>query len=354
MLSRFSLVVLASVAVVATLAVAEHAAAQQAGPQPAPSPAPKRAAPQYRQLAKGVETTIPVMRDTEETVSVHDIVDILYGTPNLEWKPNYVPATQTLEEISKSVPFRRSIWNLEFTFKPLRMIEVDIPQPNGRMEKKMIWYMVYRVKNNGGHLKPKQREADETVSIEGAAGAAEQITLPKGTWGVEPVDKVAMAINAEAKELEALKFMPVFMLESFRIKSPKAYTDHIIPMAVPEIQKREDPNRKLLNSVEMAKTTIPLSTDRIDRSVWGVVTWEDIDPTTDYFSIYIQGLTNAYKWTDDKAEVKAGTPPATGRKFTQRTLKLNFWRPADEFLQNEKEIRFGIPGEVDYDWVWRP
>jgi hypothetical protein len=359
--NRVWLLALAVFALCAVVVAAQSVLAQgapapaKAGPPLAPRSAAKHPAPQYRHLAKGVETTIPVMRDTDETVSVHDMVDILYGTPNLEWKPNYLPQTETLAAKAKDVPFRRSIWNLEFTFKPLRMIYVDVPQPTGRMERKLIWYMVYHVKNPGGHLAPKQRDADETVSIETAAGAPpEQIVLPKGTFGVESTDKVVLAIDPEGKPREALKFMPLFVLESFRIKTPKAYTDHIIPVAVPEIQRREDPNRKLLNSVEMAATTIPLSTDRIDRSVWGVVTWEDIDPTTDYFSIYIQGLTNAYKWTDDKDQIKEGTPPGTGRKFVQRTLKLNFWRPADEYLQNEKEIRFGIPGEVDYDWVWRP
>lgn len=308
---------------------------------------------QFRRLAPGVETTIPVLRDSSETVSRHDIVDLLYGVPDLAWKPNYLAETETLASMAKDVPFRRTIWNLEFTFKPLRMIEVDVPQANGKFERKLIWYMVYRVKNNGGHLRPRQREADETVSIEAQIGSLET-TIPKTTFDFERVDKVVLPIDPTATEREAIKFFPLFVLEAHKLPTPKAYIDHLIPVAVPEIQRREDPKRKLLDTVEMARTAIPLSTDRIDRSVWGVVTWEDIDPRTDFFSVYVQGLTNAYQWEDDPAAIQPGSPPGTGRKFVQRTLKLNFWRPGDEFDENEREIRYGTADGVDYEWVWRP
>jgi hypothetical protein len=93
-------------------------------------------------------------------------------------------------------------------------------------------------------------------------------------------------------------------------------------------------------------TQIPSSADGVDRSVWGVVTWEDIDPRIDQFSVYISGLSSAYKWTDDAAADK--------RKFVYKTLKLNFWRPGDEYHEHEAEIRLGTPdGKVDYEWVYR-
>jgi hypothetical protein len=321
---------------------------------------PAASSPGFRRLAPGVETTIPILRDASETVSRHDIVDLLNGTPDLPWTPNYLAETQTLASMAKNIPYRRTIWNIEFTFKPLRMIEVDVPQPDGRMQRKLIWYMVYRVKNNGGQLRPKLREADETVAVPGqtaevgAVVGQTEFTIPKGTFTVELTDKVVLPIDTSSTEREALKFMPLFTLEAPKLTTPKAYLDRVIPVAVPEIQRREDAKRNLLNSVQMSATTIPLSTDRIDRSVWGVVTWEDIDPQTDFFSIYVQGLTNAYKWEDTPEAVQAGSAPGTGKKFVQRTLKLNFWRPSDEFDENEREIRYGVPGEVDYEWVWRP
>ena len=58
-----------------------------------------------------------------------------------------------------------------------------------------------------------------------------------------------------------------------------------------------------------------------------------------------------------------GDPPGTGRKFTRKTLQLNFWRPGDELDQSEREIRFGVapgraefydsPEGVAYRWVYR-
>ena len=56
------------------------------------------------------------------------------------------------------------------------------------------------------------------------------------------------------------------------------------------------------------------------KTVWGIVTWEDIDPRTKWFSIYVEGLTNAYRWKDapgkftradfGKAERDRQRPPA--------------------------------------------
>ena len=81
----------------------------------------------------------------------------------------------------------------------------------------------------------------------------------------------------------------------------------------------------------------------MDRSVWGLVTWEDIDPQVDFFSVYVHGLTNAHK-------IEA--PPATdtsetGWEFKSKILQLNFWRPGDDVAENEGEIRYGIPIDSD-------
>jgi hypothetical protein len=157
----------------------------------------------------------------------------------------------------------------------------------------------------------------------------------------------------------------------------------VIPVALPEIEKREDASRRLKNVADVAPEPasklhdtiemmrdIPASPEGQDLSVWGVATWEDIDPSTDHFSVYIQGLTNAYRWEDapqgTPGAYAAGAKLGTGRKRTQKTLRLNFWRPSDKYHEHEEEIRFGYwehPGEdrfgikreeqVDYLWVYR-
>jgi hypothetical protein len=271
----------------------------------------------YRALAPGVEVTIAPDRQEEETFTTRDIVEILHGIPGLDWKPKLSPDTQTLREMATGTVFRREIWCLEFTFKPVRMLWVDVPQASGKMQRKLIWYMVYHVKNTGQHLKPAKR--------------------PDGTYTVTTADR-------------DVRFFPQFVLEAPEYN--KAYLDRLIPLAIPAIQQKEDPNRKLLNSVEIGGL-IPTSSDLVDHSVWGVATWEDIDPRVDFFSIYVQGLSNAYQWVDPPEAFKQGDPPGKGRVLAQKTLLLNFWRPGDEFVEDQRVIRYGIPGKVDYSWIYR-
>ena len=84
-----------------------------------------------------------------------------------------------------------------------------------------------------------------------------------------------------------------------------------------------------------------------ETTTWGVATWEDVDPATDHFSIYVQGLTNAYRWVDPPGAYKKGNPPGTGRQFYPKTLVLNFWRPGDKEIEHEGEIRF-----ENYAWAY--
>jgi hypothetical protein len=308
------------------LALAPSKPASPAAPKPATAtptaskaltPA-ARSSENYRALAPGVEITISPDKQEEETFSTHDVIEIVNGIPNLKWTPKTEPNTQTLREMATSTVFRRDIWCLEFTFKPVRMIWVDVPQVSGKMQRKLIWYLLYHVTNRGQHLHPSR--------------------TPTGTFEIKPVDS-------------EVRFVPLFVLESQEYK--KAYDDRLIPVAIEAIRQKEDPNRKLLNSVEIGTHRIPISSDDLDQTVWGVATWEGIDPRIDTFSISIEGLTNAYRWTDQPDQFQPGDPPGKGRVLTEKTLLLNFWRPGDEFAEDQRVIRYGIPGQVDYSWVYR-
>ncbi len=293
-------------------------------------------------FAPGVLTVIPPDPQFEETYSgPMELVDIVKGLPQLDWKPNYMAKSRTIYERAKVAVLRRTIWNLEFAFKPLRMIEVDVPQPSGKMQRKRIWYMVYRVRYTGNDLKP-----DPTKDKFG-----------RTTYNVEEVSH------------EDRFFFPQFILESLDFN--KAYQDRIIPAAKRPIELRELHGKRLLNTVEISQAPIPLSSPDAPQDVWGVVTWEDIDPRIDFFSIYIKGLTNAYKPVNLPNAVKPGDPPGTGVQILAKTLRLNFWRPGDTLYEHEGEIYFGVPLEtdpkiqaqilskfglkkrVDYLWVYR-
>jgi hypothetical protein len=286
-------------------------------------------------FAPGVVTTIPPDFSPDETVSTHDVVEI-HSDPNVRWKPELLSESRTLYGMSGDVKFRRDVWCLEFSFKPLRMIQVDVPTPGGKLEKKSIWYMVYAVKNTGNVMSP-------------VAGQDGVYSVAPGKGG-------------------PIRFIPSFVLESQDREAtggrvPKAYLDRVIPATYDAIRAREAHDRPLLNSAQMATQLIPVSDDRADRSVWGFVTWEGIDPRIDFFSIYVGGLTNAYQWIDPPGAYKASDPPAEGRQFVRKTLQLNFWRPGDEFSKDESAIRYGVaPGKADlydvapgvaYRWVYR-
>lgn len=295
-------------------AAASAVSAQEAPRQPdAPAaPAPSGARP--RQLAPGVLIPVDPARQLQETFSNHDIVELLAVDPKFDW--------------AKDVVFRHDVWVLAFKFKPVRMMWVDIPQPNGQMQRKLIWYMVYTVTNNGKVMHPVA-DAD----------------LPYDTKDKPKLYEVKLVDRP-------IRFFPSFLLEGRESLVEgegfvKAYPDRVIPVAVAAIQQREDPARRLSTTIEMCREIA------VGETLWGVVTWEDIDPQVDRFSIYVKGLTNAYRWTDEPGAFKTGQRIGTGRKLVQKTLKLNFWRPGDEFLEHEREIRFGVPGELDYEWVYR-
>lgn len=271
-----------------------------------------------RVLAPGVVTVIPAAPQEEEMFSgPRPLIEVPANIPKLnEIKPNYEALTKTLNEQAKSAVLRRTIWNLEFAFKPMRMIMVDVPQPSGKMQKKLIWYMVYRVKNKGQHWKPADKDDDFGHKIP----------------VVEKVD-------------QPLRFFPHFLLRANEFD--KEYLDRVIPAAFEPIKARELPDKPLFDSLTISGVEVPVSDERNDRSVWGVVTWEDVDPRIDYFSVFVQGLTNAYRYEDPDGAYKAGAAPGTGRKFTQKTLQLNFWRPGDAVNETEEEIRYGVRIEAD-------
>jgi hypothetical protein len=310
--------------------------------QPAAQPADQQPAAPARQpapgpFAPGVLTIIPPDMQPDETVSTHELIE-LRTDPTLRWSPELLSASRTLFAKSEEVKFRRDVWCLEFSFKPMRMIEVDIPQPSGRMQRKLIWYIVYRVRNTGQVLRPVEQPEAGQFTAELAPGGQ-------------------------------VRFIPHFLLVSHDRDAAtgdrvnKAYLDRVIPAAVEPIRLREMRGQPLLNSVEMAEQPVPPSDDRVDRGVWGVATWEEIDPRIDFFSLLVGGLTNAYRWEDEPGVFQPGDPPGRGRRFERKELQLNFWRPGDELLENEREIRFGlpigmaglydVPAGVAHRWVYR-
>lgn len=285
-------------------AAAKDAASDAPAPKTIVAPLSAPGVP-YRKLAPGVLETVPPVRQLEETVTRHDVTELIAVDSKFNW--------------AQDVPFRHSVWMLEFQFKPVRMLWVDVPGNEGRMQRKLIWYMVYSVTNPGRVMHPIE-DADKTYTV-------------------EAVDK-------------PVRFIPLFSIEAHnRLQDEtdgftKVYSDKYIPVALASIRAREDRYRQFRSTVEMPRTEIA-----VGETVWGIATWEDIDPRIVWLSVYIEGLTNAYRWTDDAAKFAADGRGY--RSMYRKVLKLNFWRPGDEYSLKENQIRLGVPGQREYEWVWR-
>jgi hypothetical protein len=307
-----------AILVLACMAVDRAWAQAAARTAPAASPAVAAATPgtgggwitpglPFRRMAPGVMQDVTADPKADETVEHHDITELPF-------------------EFAKDVSFRHEVWMLEFKYKPIRMIWAYIPGPGARMQRKQIWYMVYQVTNRG-----------------------------KAFRAVETDDKLYKLVTVD----KPVRFAPVFTLEVHSVLrkevegSVKGYVEQYIPIVLPAIQAREDKHRDFLSSEQMPRKELA-----VGETAWGVATWQDVDPYNVWFSVYVEGLTNAYTFSDDPAKyaAKANEP---FREIRTKVLKINFWRPGDEYTVRENQVRPGVPeltggppSKPPNEWVW--
>ncbi len=281
-----------------------------------------------------------------------------------------VPATATAQELN----YQYDLWVLEVRLKSLRMITVPVrDRATGRVEKKIVLYLPYKVVNRA---LPKPGEGED----------------------MEPVN-----------QYDPIPTPPIFAPEATLVTedtpSPLVYYDQIIPEAQAAIAKRE--RRALKNSVEIVGPVPPPTEEGAEQenALYGVFMWQDVTPDADYFTIYLSGFSNGYKYVrgpvsydtlkqlvadgkvtsadqvwDGKSDWKgaaevenlfddskpappgadqtdwyytvsserlAAGPPA---QVWRRTLRLRFWRPGDRFDLTEREFRL----REEPRWVYRP
>ena len=310
------------------------ASAQTAGERKDPSTSEQTA------FAPGVVTVIPPAPDPKETfdgpLTLQELLDsypeIKWDSPDFpEGSPHFDPRSRTLTEMAKQVILRREIHCFEFSFKPLRQIYVDIPRSDGRLQRKLVWYMVFRVRYRGGDLRP---------AVDQIAGA--------------PLYK-----RIEAVSYESRRVFP--MLKLVNHATGTEYVDRILPTAKDKIAVREQITAPLHNTVDISRVDVPYTSDPAGAGVWGVATWDDVDPNLDFLSVNVFGLTNAFE--------QDGVGPEA--PYRRKALELNFYRPGDSMKQTEDRIRFGVPAykneaeqsyiltqygldeRLDYRWIFR-
>jgi hypothetical protein len=179
-----------------------------------------------------------------------------YAKPDDEDRPKQVPEFH-LERTLKTVPVARDrpmynyqmvnasllprdkqgIWVLDFAFKPLRIVTVDIPGKGRRQ----IHYLYYKVVNRTG--KPRM-------------------------------------------------FVPQFLMVN---ENQQKFEDEVIPQAIPVIQRREEPSIPVLGAVDVIGMLPPSTKPNVDDAIFGAACWDRWDRKSDRFSIYVRGLSDGYK-----------------------------------------------------------
>lgn len=240
------------------------------------------------------------------------------------------------------------IWVLDFRFKDPRLITVDIPARGRRV----VWYLWYQVINRTDKSRtfipdfelvtpdtPIWYKLTETsykaLQAEGFPPPV-LAKLKKVVDKIYPTEKEYLAdlrSTLSADELDRHQGQLVKMATR-----PGVYHDEVLPKAQEAIRRIEDPTQHLdiKNSVTIASEPIPPSKpDAYPRAITGVATWDEVNPDSNRYSIFVSGLSNG--WSEDDNKV-----------IRRKTLQLNFRRVGDRYEMDSREIHF-----VSSEWIYR-
>lgn len=263
-------------------------AGESAAPKKSPAEAPPAAEekPQYADAkAEAAEKTAPPQAEPEK-------LDFPEPIPPADLVPNLKTITVRRDrrgfntQMVNTAPLPRDkegIWILDFAFKPLRIRTVEIPGKGRRP----VHYLYYRVVNRTG--KPRM-------------------------------------------------FVPQFIMVN---EEGKKFEDQVILQVLPLIQAREDATIPVLGAVNIMGVIPPSTKEGVDDAIFGAGVWDNWDPKSDRFSIYVRGLSDGYK---EIPNPEGGKPTV---KY--KTLRIDFIRRGDELNISEKEIELSDP---PYEWVY--
>lgn len=219
-----------------------------------------------------------------------------------------IRATATLEDIVR----QPDLWMMEVEFKQMRLVYIDVRDPKtGETKKEIVWYLAYRCLNRPLISRPNQ-EALPVNQLDELPGP--RMFVPRFT--------LITYDNAQTE-------IPLQILQ-----------DDVIPEALPQIWRIE--REKHLNSVglyqELPAPVDPAAEDQ--PWIYGVATWRNVDPTTDFFKVQASGFSNGYVLT----------PGAGASAVSRMTIVQKFYRPGDEFDPNRLDFQFsGNPA-----WIMLP
>lgn len=269
-----------------------------------------------RQLAPGVLKAFAPQIDARDSFTVPMALPELNAR---EYAGNFSAQAETLHGQTQDVIFFRSVWQYEFATLGLRQIKLSFRNADGGLENRHYWYLVYRIRDFGKSLTYDQ--------------VRQEVVFPYITHEVK-IDAAKSNPDLTPRRFNPQIELTGWVSDNQGGYSPVSYRDQYLPLVAREIQKLEDKHLRLYDNLEIRDVEIPLSENESDPGVWGVAVWENVDPRLNYVSVYIRGITNAYRMTST-ADGKIGV--------RNKTLQLNYWRPGDSAEQERDFVSFGVP-----------
>ncbi|MEY3458047.1 MAG: hypothetical protein RL215_1204 [Planctomycetota bacterium] len=237
-----------------------------------------------------------------------------------------------------------ALWIGEVQFKPLRLIRLSWTDARtGESRQEIVRYLVYRM------IRRDYTELAGAGKQELELKLADPNTDPSNTLDPE-----------NSKPLQ----MPRFLLQADEADgTPIASWQDEVNVSIQNAvfnreMGRRGLNLKLFNSIEgLQEIGDPVPADDPDalqKAVYGVAVWRNVDDKADFFTVYMSGFSNAYR-------ISAGTD---GQNiFEEKVVVQKFERPGDEFKQEELEYRLVKQADLDRDgsaetrypnWQYRP
>ncbi|HMP79620.1 MAG TPA: hypothetical protein PKD54_09230 [Pirellulaceae bacterium] len=269
-----------------------------------------------RPFAPGVLKVFPPVMDARDSFTIPMPVP---GLDAHAFEPHFAPKAFTVFGQTQEVVFFRDVWHLEFATLGLRQIELAYRYPDGEVRTRHFWYMPYRIRDIGRSLTYREVLDDSAV-----AKTRKELLINEDT---------------ESGESRAPRFFPEFQLNGWiyddnQERQVVSYRDQYLADVAREIQKLEDPHRRMYDKFEMLDQTVPRVDASSDEGLWGVAIWENVDPNIDFCSVQVFGLTNAYRMEQTVAGEVV---------IRRKVLQLNFYRPGDSVRQMRDNVYFGVP-----------
>jgi hypothetical protein len=211
------------------------------------------------------------------------------------------------------------LYVFEVQFKPLRMIFVDVTDPQtGETRREQVWYLAYRAVNRSFETRADDTDTTPVNVLDPLPGPSQ--FLPEFTL-----------ITHDRPDSD----LPVH-----------EYLGDVVPevtAAINQVERRRPADPLFLDSVSIVQPlpgAFPPDESRVDW-IYGVAMWRNVDPDADFFRVVIRGFSNAYE----------RRPGPDGQALTWRkTLVQRFLRRGDRYDPNQIEFEHNGPPE----WVYLP